>query len=508
MNKTLISTGSMEATQAAATMMEEGGNAFDAAVSAVFTSMVSEFALTGPAGGGAMMVKTPHSKPIVYDFFVNTPYQSTTEKLEFFKAEINFGSSKQFFHIGKGSVAVPGTLAGLIKVHSDLGKLPLSIILQPAIALAKNGCRMNREQAFIFKILEPIFTHTIEGRRLLCRNNVILKEGQTFNNPDFATFLERVIDEGIEFFYRGDVADQITTLLREGGLIDNKSMKDYSVEKRKPIFTDFLDYRVYTNPPPSAGGSLIIFLLKLIEDGNAAHSSLSQLLQAMAVTNTARHEICNDANAPEMFNRLLEEDVVNKYKTTLNYWWSNPATFSISSGRGCTTHVSVMDKEGNCASVTTSNGEGSGYVIPNTGIMLNNMLGEEDLNPQGFHNWTTPRRLPTMMSPTLIMQGDKPEMVIGSGGSNRIRSAIVQVIINYFCKNQSLAESIEAPRIHYESGTLYCEPGVTNTTTIPDEIIFQKFSDKNLFFGGVNAVTRDFAFSDRRRGGTTVILED
>lgn len=499
----------MEATQAATTMIEEGGNAFDAAVSAVFTSMTSEFALTGPAGGGAMLVKTPNADPLVYDFFVNTPRQTTTDNMEFFKAEINFGSSKQFFHIGKGSVAVPGTLAGLIQIHSDLGKLPLSLILQPAVTLAKNGCKMNREQAYVFKILQPIFIHTPEGRQLLCRNEATLKEGEIFKNPDFAFFLNRVIDEGTDFFYKGDIADEIVSLLSEGGLLDKKSLSAYTVEKRKPIITDFYGYKVYSNPPPSAGGSLILFLLKLINKGNAADFSPTHLLHAMAVTNKARQEICKDPNNPELFYALLDKKVFTQFKAALTSELSESSSRPVEPGRGCTTHVSVMDKEGNCASVTTSNGEGSGYIIPNTGIMLNNMLGEEDLNPQGFHNWTKPRRLPTMMSPTLILKENIPEMVVGSGGSNRIRSAIVQVILNYFCQGYSLEESIKAPRMHFEEGILYCEPGIIpfNMTSPPEEVILKEFKNKNLFFGGVNAVTRNAAFSDRRRGGTTVILD-
>ena len=176
-------------------------------------------------------------------------------------------------------------------------------------------------------------------------------------------------------------------------------------------------------------------------------------------------------------------------------------------GRGETTHVSVIDKDLNAASVTTTNGEGCGYILPGTGIMLNNMLGEEDLNPQGFHNWTYSRRLPTMMSPSIITQDGNPMMIIGSGGSNRIRSAMVQVLINYIYKQLTLQESIEDSRIHLEGDELYYEPGIDiSENDLLGHLSLHPFKEKNLFFGGVNAVTLSDGFSDPRRGGAFEIV--
>ena len=156
MNKGIVSTGSKEATQAAADILRAGGNAFDAAVSAVFTSMTSEFALTGVGGGGAMMIQTPGTEPVLLDFFVDAPLTTGKEELDFFGVEVDFGDSTQIFHIGKGSAAVPGTLLGLVLAHQQYGILPLSVVMEPAINLARQGCALNKKQAFIFKLLEPI----------------------------------------------------------------------------------------------------------------------------------------------------------------------------------------------------------------------------------------------------------------------------------------------------------------------------------------------------------------
>ena len=169
--------------------------------------------------------------------------------------------------------------------------------------------------------------------------------------------------------------------------------------------------------------------------------------------------------------------------------------------------MSVIDKDLNAVSITTTNGEGCGYILPGTGIMLNNMLGETDLNPQGFHNWTHSRRLSTMISPSIITQDGKPMMIIGSGGSNRIRSAMVQVLINYLYKKMTIQESIEAPRIHLEGNKLYYEPHIDiSKDDLIDHLSLHPFEEKNLFFGGVNAVTLSDGCSDSRRGGTFEII--
>ena len=132
---------------------------------------------------------------------------------------------------------------------------------------------------------------------------------------------------------------------------------------------------------------------------------------------------------------------------------------------------------------------------------MNNILGEEDLNPDGFHNWETTKRMSTMMSPTIVIGDSGPELVLGSGGSNRIRSAIKQVIVNKFTKNMSLEEAIQAPRIHLEENIIHCESGINTAKLIFPWSTIHHWHEKNLFFGGVNAVTPTNAVGDPRRSG-------
>jgi gamma-glutamyltranspeptidase/glutathione hydrolase len=194
----------------------------------------------------------------------------------------------------------------------------------------------------------------------------------------------------------------------------------------------------------------------------------------------------------------------------------DPARLDLTAGDllGSTTHISVLDGDGLCASVTCSNGSGSGVLVPGTGVMLNNMLGEEDLNPLGFHAIAPGRRVPSMMAPTIVLRGGEIELGLGSAGSNRIRSAILQTIVRVVEEGMDAAEAVRAPRLHFEQGIVQAEPGI-------DEDALRRIEDRgtpvlrrpriNLFFGGVQAVTRDPSSrelgggGDPRRGGSVAV---
>jgi gamma-glutamyltranspeptidase/glutathione hydrolase len=177
---------------------------------------------------------------------------------------------------------------------------------------------------------------------------------------------------------------------------------------------------------------------------------------------------------------------------------------------GSTTHVSVLDADGWACAVTTTNGEGSGIVIPGTGVHANNLMGEEDLSPAGWFTHPPGRRLPSMMAPTVVLDAGEPELVLGSAGSNRIRSAILQVIVNAIDHGMDAQAAVDAPRLHFEDGLVYAEPGIDGATLEAAGRSLAWFREPNLFFGGCQAVERHHqtrAFSgggDPRRGGAGV----
>jgi gamma-glutamyltranspeptidase/glutathione hydrolase len=294
-------------------------------------------------------------------------------------------------------------------------------------------------------------------------------------------------------------------MFKHGGLITKSELENYSVQPREPIKIDYKEFEIFTNPPPSSGGILIAFTLKLLENmplnNYNSKIELMHLLEAMVVSNEFRSEKVNEyLHESGLKNILKDERLIAGYQKThksrLNLW-------------GNTTHVSVIDKHGNCASATTTNGEGSGFVVPECGIVLNNMLGEEDLNPHGFFKWPSYVRLPSMMSPTVVKEAGKNRLALGSAGSNRIRSAMVQVMINYLIYGKNIQKSISAPRVHFENDTIFCEPGINSGFLQEAEKLYKvnKFDELSLFFGGVQAVTgyKDGGADPRRDGAVIVI---
>ena len=496
-----IATGDETTANAAMEILKDGGNAFDAAVCAVFTSMTSEYSLTGAFGGGVMLAYPKDSAPTIFDFFVHTPENNSLKNLDFFRIAVDFGPTSQFFHIGKGSVAVPGNTIGLLHIHSRLGSLPLSRILEPAIRTAKYGAIINNAHEYLFKILEPILCHTNTGEILFKPNGKTIKAGERFNNPDFGNFLERLIVEGHKFLYKGDFAEKIVDFMGDEGLLTKWDLSNYKVIERTPLKTNFNGKTIITNPMPSPGGTLIAFALNIISQKFPRKEIDNRLLAlVMRSAQIARNEIISAKNNKNSLAKILRPSYIKRYSDIFDSEISlKPNNKKLSSGS--TTHISIIDSKGNAVSVTTTNGEGCGHILPGTGIMMNNMLGEKDLNPDGFHNWETPKRMETMMSPTIVIGELGPELVLGSGGSNRIRSAITQVILNKLTKNMNLEEAIEAPRIHLEENIIHCESGVnTEILSFPWSKIHH-WHEKNLFFGGVNAVTPTNAVGDTRRSG-------
>jgi len=496
-----VAAGNKTTVNAAMEILKDGGNAFDAAVCAVFTSMTSEYTLTGACGGGVMLAYPKESEPIVFDFFVHTPKRYSVKNLEFFRIEIDFGPASQFFYIGKGSVAVPGNTIGLLHIHSRLGSLPLSRILEPAIRTAKSGAIINNAHEYLFKILDPILSHTKTGEILFKPNGKTIKAGERFNNPDFAKYLEQIIVEGSNFLYRGDLTDKIHDYMGDGGLLTREDLSNYEVIERTPLKTNFNGKTIITNPMPSPGGTLISFALKIISQKFPGKEIDNRLLTlVMRLVQTARSQIISKKNKIESLTEILSPSYFKRFSDLFDSEISLKPNKE-KPGSGSTTHISIIDSQGNAASVTTTNGEGCGHIIPGTGIMMNNILGEEDLNPDGFHNWETTKRMETMMSPTIVIGDLGPELVLGSGGSNRIRSAITQVILNRFTKNMTLEEAIQAPRIHLEENIIHCESGINTAKLNFPWSTIHHWHEKNLFFGGVNAVTPTNAVGDTRRSG-------
>ena len=514
--KGAVACGHPQTAKAAAQILNQGGNAFDAVIAAHFAACISEPILSSLGGGGFLTIHTAEGSNVVYDFFAHTPgTKQALADIDFYPITADFGETTQEFHIGMGSIAVPGSIRGLFEIHRDLGSLPMSVLVEPAVELAMNGVEVNAFQAYILDIIKPIYQHDktcFQTFKSLIPNSdkQLLQQGEVFKTPDLANFLEALAREGDRLFYEGDVASSIVSACREnGGLLSSNDLKNYQVIKRKPLSLNYRNSRILTNPPPSSGGILIAFALALLqsikfEDMHNLSASYFQLLkQVMKTTNNAR-ATAQSVHPYALGPHMLDNQFIERYQKEV------AKHFAFNRG---TTQISIIDSSNNIASLTTSNGEGSSFIAPGTGVILNNMLGEEDLNPGGFNQWQENQRISSMMAPTILFDPQGNACSIGSGGSNRIRSAILQVLIQLIDFHQDLHSAIEAPRIHYENQLVNLEEGALikdQPFELDENEMLKLWKEKNLFFGGVHAVRSvDNKFEgkgDPRRGGVSIIV--
>jgi gamma-glutamyltranspeptidase/glutathione hydrolase len=465
-------------------VLREGGNAVDAAIAAGFASPTAEPALTSLGGGGFLLARGVEGRSTLFDFFVDTPGRGLPPgELEphFLPVTVHFPGSDQVFNTGLGSVAVPGNLMGYLHVHERLGRLPLREVLAPAIGLAREGVQLNRHQAYFLQLLRPILTLTPAGRSLYEPRGSYLGQGDRLVNPDLASFLEDLPANRGRDFYTGALAERIgRDMGAGGGMLTREDLAAFEVVERAPLEIAYRRHRLLTNPPPSLGGSLIGLSLELLERTPPASSGV---------------------DSPDHAVRMIEvmEEVARRRLE------GGPARFN----RG-TTHVSVSDGWGNVASLTTSNGEGSGYVAPGTGIMLNNMMGEDDLHPEGFFAAPPAQRVASMMSPSVLLSGERVGLVLGSGGSKRIRTALLQVISNMVDFDLGVREAVERPRLHWDESQVQVEPGFPPAVieALSGRWSVNEWSERNLYFGGVHAaVPAGAGAGDPRRGGDATVVE-
>jgi gamma-glutamyltranspeptidase/glutathione hydrolase len=497
----VVAAGHPLTAEAGAEVLREGGNAVDAAVAAVLASFAVESPLTGFGAGGFMMVGHGEETVLV-DFFVAAPGKEGAERgVELAAVPVHFDAETvQTFYVGPASCGVPGTAAGLEHALRRFGSAPLSDLVGAGVRLAREGAPVNAEQGYILDILWPIHERLPGTRELYAPEGRRLGEGDVFRFPELAEALERFAGEGAEPFYRGEVATALSShVLEHGGTLGPADLAEYEAIERRPIHVPFRGAEVFTNPPPSSGGILIAYSLGLLER-LGERSGPEQLVAAMDAANHAR----DDEFAEALYGESLEKALLD------------PKRLDLRAGDllGSTTHIAVLDAAGMCASVTCSNGSGSGVLVPGTGVILNNMLGEEDLNPLGFHAIAPGRRVPSMMAPTVVRRDGEIELGLGSAGSNRIRSAILQTVVRAVEQGMSAGAAVRAPRLHVEGGVVQAEPGIDEGALSRIEAHGVRVLRRpriNLFFGGVQAVARDSVGGelsgggDPRRGGSVAV---
>jgi gamma-glutamyltranspeptidase/glutathione hydrolase len=475
----VVAAGHPLTAEAGADVLRTGVNAVDAALAALMTAFVAEPLLTGLGAGGYMLIAPPGGEPVLLDFMVAAPGDGDRAPLE--AVLVDFGDAVQTFHVGASSCGVYGTPAGIAAASARFGTVPLEQLAAPAIAHARQGVVVNATQAYLWDLLAPI----VAGTRF-APDGTVPREGELVRDGELADGIARLAADGAEPFYTGDVAAAVAeTVLARGGTLSLADLRAYEAIPREPVRVRYRGREVLTNPPPNAGGILIAYALALLERGTTPPGCV-ELVAAMEAAQAER--------TPELLDALAAPGFLETF---------------MASRLGSTTHISVLDGDGWACSVTTTNGEGSGVVVPGTGIHLNNMMGEQDLSPAGWFTHPPGRRLPSMMAPTVVLADGAPELVLGSAGSNRIRSAILQVIVNAIDHGMDAQAAVDAPRVHFEDGLVYAEPGVDGAALQAAGRTLAWFRERNLFFGGCQAVERNArgelsGGGDPRRGGAVV----
>jgi gamma-glutamyltranspeptidase/glutathione hydrolase len=515
--KGAIAAGHPLTAAAGARVLEAGGNAVDACVAAAFVAWVAESPLTGPGAGGFMLVhRARDGTDRLLDFFVTTPgRRRASRRRPMDEVAIRFDHrTTQAFFVGPASCAVPGMVAGLAEAHRLYAGLPWRQLVEPAIALARSGLELTRPQAYLHAILDPVLRRDLDGARVYGLEQP-LGPGDRIAMPDLAKTLELLAEEGAAAFYGGELAAEIAGVVQAGGgLLTTADLAAYRVVRRQPVCVRFRDSEFVSNAPPSAGGALIAFALGVVDrlekEAPGSAAAAMQLAEVMRETSRARggsftSELYAGGLARRLLSRASLGAAAERVRSAIRApAWERP-------GLPSTTHVSVIDAQGNAASLSSSTGCGSGVFVPGTGIHLNNMLGEIDLNPGGRAR-PPGRRLTSMMAPSIVLEGGRPRLVVGSAGSERLRAAILQVVLNVIDHGLSVREAIERPRMYLDGDTLHLERAEDDLAASLVDAGYEVFrwGRRNLFFGGVSAVGvrggRLEAAGDPRRGGAGVVV--
>jgi gamma-glutamyltranspeptidase / glutathione hydrolase len=526
MKRGVVAAGHPLTAEAGAQVLREGGNAFDAAICAVLTSVAIESQLTALGAGGFLLAHTGAGENCLLDFFVEAGGRGLdpAKRGELVPVEVPFDETLQVFNIGPASCGVPGVPAGLWEAAHRFGSMPFSDLVKPGVRFAREGVAVSKMQAYMFRVLEPVVTHYPETRALYAPDGHLLVEGESFRFPDLADALERLGAEGPGWIYQGEGGERICEWVCErGGALSREDFDSYRVIDRRPVEASYRGRDVLTNPPPSSGGILIAYALDLLERSGEPieldnPNGLSLLAEVMEEAQLARGNVFHERLHEEGFaERFLSGSHIEDARARVVRGLSahSRVRASADDSLGSTTHISVLDADGNAASVTCSNGTGSGVLPAGTGIHLNNMLGEEDLNPLGFHKHAPGTRVTSMMAPTIVLRDGEVELALGSAGSNRLRSAILQVIKYVVDHGLDVKEAIERGRLHYEAGVLHAESGFDEGALEELErrgYELLRWKGVNLYFGGVQAGYRDpeggklAGAGDPRRDGAAVVV--
>lgn len=456
-----VAAGHPATTAAGVEILEDGGNAADAAVAATLAACVAETVMTGLLGGGhAIYADAATGAVRNLDCFVAVPglgaEQSTPELLHL---DVPFGAELVHYAVGPASCAVPGLPAGLAALSREHGRLPWRRLVEPALRLARDGVEFPRAHAACLAMLAPVMTMN-EGAEIYSPGGELLQAGERLCQPGLVAALDELADDE-QTVYEGTLATALLALLSErGGVVTRRDLLAYRALWNEPVLIAYAETQLATRGDLS-GLPEVVPLLPRLRD-------LDETERVLALVDVLRGEV---------------------------------------HGGGDTTNVTVVDADGNACAFTSSLGLGSGDFLPGLDLHLNSMLGEADLLRGRLEPGS---RMHSMMAPTLAFDSSNALLLAaGAAGGTRLRTALLGVIAGILDEGLSAAAAVERPRFHPAPGVVNAEPGVDETALEQLEesgLAVRRWPERHHYFGGVSVVSRAGSAGDPRRDGSATSL--
>jgi gamma-glutamyltranspeptidase / glutathione hydrolase len=492
-----IAAGNKLGAEAAAEIARAGGNAVDACLASGIMAWVAEPFFASIGGSGFIAIRTPDGTVEVIDGNNAMPLAAPPTHGQGLKRTYLEYSNGMYTGIGGGSVGTPGILAAVHRAWERHGHIEWPALFEPAIRAARDGLPFPKTSAYYLSVTyDPIWSVYDEARALFSNDGRPLEEGEPLVQPDLADALADVARDP-KVFYSGDLAKAMAAVIEaDDGLLTIADLEHYVPEIRAPAGTNLFGWKVESNPPPAVGGAVLVHMLALLEQANLEDplERVRAIVESQRAAVGYRKEKYDDpTNIAAAFSEALDA-----YRAHTR----SPST----------THTSSADVDGYVCSLTESNGYGSGLVVH--GMLLNNTLGEEELNPLGAHRLPPGSRCHSNMAPT-IASGPGLTVGLGSPGADRIVSAIAQTFLRIAVDGDSLADAVAAPRAHLDprvDGELLCyEPGLPGDDLGDLGYTPRPYDEIHMYFGAVQAASIsddgvvDAAHDPRRSGSSALV---
>jgi gamma-glutamyltranspeptidase/glutathione hydrolase len=471
-----------EASKAGVAVMQQGGNAVDAAVATGFALAVVHPAAGNIGGGGFMLLRLANGEIHFLDYREKAPKAATRDMY----LDANGNVIPDASLVGYKAVGVPGSVAGLVYAQKHWGKLPLRTVMQPAIRLARQGVALTYEEAQ--SMHEGHLADFPDSKRIFQRNGKYYQPGEIFRQPELARTLERIAANPVDF-YTGALASELAASMRQGGgLITTEDLAAYEVKERQPVRGTYRGYEILSAPPPSSGGVTLLETLNILEGydlaklGNRSADSIHLTSEAMRRAFYDRAEFLGDPDFSQLpVPQLIDKKYAEAWRTSLEIMRSSiskelrrPSGFGQLDREAAshppykgpepenTTHYSVVDPQGNAVAVTTTLNEGFGSRVTagKLGFLLNDEMDDFTSKPgvpngygliQGEANAIGPGKRPlSAMAPTIVLKNGKLFLVLGSPGGPRIISTVANILMGVVDYGLDIQQAVNAPRFHHQ----------------------------------------------------------